>query len=85
MASTASDLEIEWCMTYYGMKGVWVRPPSMIRPNIFNYGRKFQIPRKVLTTKLVALGIGELLHPYFKEIIEYIMLHPYNYLPTIIS
>lgn len=40
-------------------------PPSLMQPHIFNYDDNFKIGR------LVALGVGAPLHPYFKAILEW--------------
>ena len=70
LSSIVSDAEIEWCLRYYDMGCIWVRPHPEMRPHIFDYNPRLRIPRMVLTPKLVKLGIGPPLHHYFKAIIE---------------
>ena len=71
LSSTATNAEIKWCLKYFDKGCIWARPHPWMRPHIFDYNPRLRIPRMVLTPKLVKLGIGPPLHPYFKSIIEW--------------
>ena len=53
-----------------------------MRPHVFDYNPRLRIPRMVLTPKLVKLGIGPPLHPYFKSIIEWYDIAPIQLSPN---
>lgn len=55
--STVIDVEIDWCMRYYDMEGIWACPLRKMRPHIFNI-ENLIIPRMVLSPKLLSLGVG---------------------------
>ena len=82
LSSTASKAEIEWCLRYYDKGCIWARPLPWMRPHIFDYNPRLRIPRMVLTPKLVKLGIGPPLHPYFKAIIEWYDIAPIQLSPN---
>lgn len=69
-------------MKYYCVEGFYGRPLSFMRCHIFNYGKNFKIPMMVLSPKLVALGIGAPLHPYFKSIIKWYDIAPLQLSPN---
>lgn len=71
MSSNISDEEVEWAMKYYDMEGTWACPPEHIRPHRFDYGDGFKIPRSVLTPKLLALGVGAPLRPFYRSVVEW--------------
>ena len=54
----------------------------MMRSHVFNYGGDFKIPRMVLSPKLVSLGVGAPLHPYFRAIIEWFDVAPIQLSPN---
>lgn len=71
-------------MKYYDMEGTWACPPEHMRPHRFDYGDDFKITRTVLTPKLLALGVGAPLHPFYRSILEWykldlIQLSPNSY------
>ena len=82
LSSTASKAEIEWCLRYYDKGCIWARPHPWMRPHIFDYNPRLRIPRMVLTPKLVKLGIGPPLHPYFRSIIEWFDIAPIQLSPN---
>ena len=82
LSSTASKAEIEWCLKYYDKGCIWARPHPWMRPHIFDYNPRLRIPRMVLTPKLVRLGIGPPLHPYFRSIIEWFDIAPIQLSPN---
>ena len=82
LSSTASKAEIEWCLRYYDKGCIWARPHPWMRPHIFDYNPRLRIPRMVLTPKLVKLGIGPPLHPYFRSIIEWFNIAPIQLSPN---
>lgn len=82
MASICSDEEIDWNMRYYNMEGIWARPLDFMRPNIFNYGKNFKIPRMVTSPKLMSLGVGAPLHPYLRRVIKMYDVAPLQLSPN---
>ena len=82
LSSTASKAEIEWCLRYYDKGCIWARPHPWMRPHIFDYNPRLRIPRMVLTPKLIRLGIGPPLHPYFRSIIEWFDIAPIQLSPN---
>ena len=82
LSSTASKAEIEWCLRYYDKGCIWARPHPWMRPHVFDYNPRLRIPRMVLTPKLVKLGIGPPLHPYFRSIIEWYDIAPIQLSPN---
>ena len=82
LSSTASNAEIKWCLKYYDKGCIWARPHPWMRPHIFDYNPRLRIPRMVLTPKLVKLGIGPPLHPYFRSIIEWFDIAPIQLSPN---
>lgn len=82
LVSTISAEEVDWVMRYYGQEGIFAKPLEQMRPHIFNYGAEFRIPRMVLTPKLVALGVGAPLHPYFRAISDWYEIAPIQLSPN---
>ena len=82
LSSTASNAEIKWCLKYYNLGCLWARPHPEMRPHIFDYNPRLRIPRMVLTPKLVRLGIGFPLHPYFRSILEWFDIAPIQLSPN---
>lgn len=62
LVSTVFMEDINWVMMYYDQEGIFMKPLGEMRPHLFNYKNTFRISRIVLTPKLVALGVGALLH-----------------------
>lgn len=69
-------------MQYYDMEGIWVRPFSFMKCHIFNYGKHFRVPRMVTSARLVELGLGAPLVPYYREIIEWFDIAPIQLSPN---
>lgn len=80
--STASNAEIKWCLKYYSLGCLWARPHPEMCPHFFDYNPRLRIPRMVLTPKLVKLGIGFSLHPYFRSILEWFDIAPIQLSPN---
>lgn len=47
-----------------------------MRSHVFNYGEEFRVSRIVLKPKLVALGMGASLHPFFRDIWDWYKIAP---------
>lgn len=85
--STVTDEYLDWLTKYYEVEGMWARPLSFMRCHIFltgqdENGKEYRVPRMVTSARLVELGVGAPLHPFFKEILEWFDLAPLQLSPN---
>lgn len=83
LALEISSEEIIWIIEYYNLDGKFMRPRHMMRMHHFNI-LSLPTPRMVITYRLIELGFGCLLHPFFHEVCEFynvahIQLFPNSY------
>lgn len=83
LSSTASDAEIKWCLKYYDLGCLWVRPHPEMRPHIFDYNPRLRILRMVLTPKLVKLSPSFPFIPTLDPFLNGSILLQFSFLQTV--